>query len=110
MPNEGGRLGAHAAPSEPEITRYLLGREAEAEFGAPYLQVPRADLHEALAAAVPARSVRLGTTAVAIDQDDGSEYVTTATGERLGADLVVPKPARYRTRPSTAGVAPHDCR
>jgi salicylate hydroxylase len=72
-----------------EITRYLLGREAEAEFGAPYLQVHRADLHEVLAAAVPARSVRLGTTAVAIDQDDGAAYVTTATGERLAADLIV---------------------
>lgn len=72
-----------------EICRYALGREAEDEFGAPYLQVHRADLHQALAATVPSHSVRLDTEAVAIDQDDRSAYVTTAHGERLGADLVV---------------------
>lgn len=36
-----------------EICRYTLGREAEEEFGAPYLQVHRADLHHALAAGIP---------------------------------------------------------
>ncbi|MFE0249608.1 FAD-dependent monooxygenase [Streptomyces sp. NPDC059010] len=72
-----------------EICRYALGREAADEFGAPYLVVHRADLHRALAAAVPPESVRLGTTVVGIDQDDDSAHVTTATGERLTADLVV---------------------
>lgn len=72
-----------------EIVRYVLGPEAEDEFGAPYLQVHRADLHQALAAGVPLRSLRLGTEVVRIDQDDRAAYVTTAGGERLGADLVV---------------------
>ncbi|GAA4067640.1 FAD-dependent monooxygenase [Streptomyces shaanxiensis] len=72
-----------------EICRYALGREAEEEFGAPYLVVHRADLHSALAAAVPSESVRLNTTVVAIGQDDDHAQVMTATGERLTADLVV---------------------
>ncbi len=72
-----------------EICRFVIGREAEEEFGAPYLQVHRADLQQALVAAVPAEAVRLGTAVVAIDQDDDAAYVTTGSGERLGADLVV---------------------
>ncbi|MEE1760423.1 FAD-dependent monooxygenase [Streptomyces sp. SP18BB07] len=72
-----------------EICHYALGREAEEAFGAPYLQVHRADLHRALADSVPAGSVRLDTTVVGIGQDDRSAWVTTARGERLRADLVV---------------------
>ncbi|MFD3315662.1 FAD-dependent monooxygenase [Streptomyces sp. NPDC058694] len=72
-----------------EICRYALGREAEDTFGAPYLLLHRADLHQALAAAVPPSSVRLNTTVVGIDQDDRSASVTTGSGERLRADLVV---------------------
>ena len=72
-----------------EICRYVIGREAEKEYGAPYLQVHRADLHQALATAVPSESVRLNTAVVAIDQDDKGAHVTTASGERLEADLVV---------------------
>jgi salicylate hydroxylase len=72
-----------------EICRYTLGREAEDEFGAPYLLLHRADLHQALVAAVPPGSLRLDTAVVGIDQDDESAYVITAGGERLGADLVV---------------------
>lgn len=71
-----------------EICRYVIGREAEEEFGAPYLQVHRADLQQALAAAVPPESLRLATTVVGIDQDDTAAHVTTS-GERLDADLVV---------------------
>jgi salicylate hydroxylase len=72
-----------------EICRYVIGREAEEEFGAPYLQVHRADLQQALVGAVPSRSLRLDTTVVGIGQDDTSAHVTTASGERLDADLVV---------------------
>jgi salicylate hydroxylase len=72
-----------------EICRYALGRAVEDAFGAPYLLLHRADLHQALAAAVPPSSVRLNTVVVGIDQDDGSASVTTASGERLRADLVV---------------------
>ncbi|MDQ0950017.1 salicylate hydroxylase [Streptomyces phaeochromogenes] len=72
-----------------EICRYALGRAAEDAFGAPYLLLHRADLHQALAAAVPPSSVRLNTVVVGIDQDDEAACVTTASGERLRADLVV---------------------
>ncbi|WP_221353816.1 FAD-dependent monooxygenase [Streptomyces beigongshangae] len=72
-----------------EVCRYLLGRAAEEEFGAPYLLLHRADLHGVLAASVPAGSVRLDTTVVGMGQDDRTAWVTTAGGERLTADLVV---------------------
>ncbi|SFN30076.1 salicylate hydroxylase [Streptomyces sp. cf124] len=72
-----------------EICHYALGREAEEAFGAPYLQVHRADLHRVLAAAVPPGAVRLGTTVVDVGQDDRAAHVTTAAAERLEADLVV---------------------
>ncbi|NNN36197.1 NAD(P)-binding protein [Streptomyces sp. S3(2020)] len=92
-------VAAQAAPPGPlsfrtwsdgtEICRYTLGREVDDEFGAPYLQLHRADLQQALAAAVPPESVRLGTRVVGIGQDERSAQVTTASGERLTADLVV---------------------
>ncbi|MEU6350757.1 FAD-dependent monooxygenase [Streptomyces sp. NPDC047072] len=72
-----------------EICRYELGREAEDTFGAPYLQVHRADLQQALAAAVPPASVRLDTVVVGVDQDAKSACVVTGDGEVLDADLVV---------------------
>jgi salicylate hydroxylase len=72
-----------------EICGYALGREVEEEFGAPYLQVHRADLRDVLAAAVPPGWVRLNTLVVGIDQDEKSACVWTAGGERLVADLVV---------------------
>lgn len=72
-----------------EICRYAMGREVEEEFGAPYLLLHRADLRQVLAAAVPPESVRLDTVVVDIDQDNETACVTTASGERLSADLVV---------------------
>ncbi|MFF4629890.1 FAD-dependent monooxygenase [Streptomyces griseorubiginosus] len=72
-----------------EICRYVIGPEAEEEFGAPYLQVHRADLQQALVAALPPGTLRLATAVVGIDQDDKSARVTTADGEHLEADLVV---------------------
>ncbi|MDH6520593.1 salicylate hydroxylase [Streptomyces sp. SAI-135] len=72
-----------------EICRYVIGPEAEEEFGAPYLQVHRADLQRALVTAVPPGSLRLATAVVGVDQDDRTAHVTTASGERLDADLVV---------------------
>jgi salicylate hydroxylase len=55
-----------------EICRYALGREAEDEFGAPYLTIHRADLHQALTDTLPAGAVRLGTLVVGVDQDERS--------------------------------------
>jgi salicylate hydroxylase len=84
-----GHLSFRTWSDGTEICRYALGREVEDEFGAPYLQLHRADLQHALAAAVPPEWVRLDTEVVGIDQDDKSAGVTTARGERLDADLVV---------------------
>ncbi|WP_030612043.1 FAD-dependent oxidoreductase [Streptomyces fulvoviolaceus] len=72
-----------------EICRYAMGREVEEEFGAPYLLLHRADLRQVLTAAVPPESVRLDTVVVGIDQDEETASVTTASGERLSAELVV---------------------
>jgi salicylate hydroxylase len=72
-----------------EICRYTLGPELEAEFGAPLLQVHRADLHAILVGALPPGCARLGVHVVGTGQDDRSAWVDTADGERLGADLVV---------------------
>ena len=72
-----------------EICRYTLGAELESEFGAPYLQVHRADLHGLLADAVTAGSVRLGTTVTGLGQDSSRAWVDTADGERITADFVV---------------------
>ncbi|WP_141203843.1 FAD-dependent monooxygenase [Streptomyces griseorubiginosus] len=72
-----------------EICRCVIGPEAEEEFGAPYLQVHRADLQQALVAALPPGSLRLATAVVGIGQDATSARVTTADGEHLEADVVV---------------------
>jgi salicylate hydroxylase len=84
-----GRLSFRTWSDGTEICRYALGREVDDAFGAPYLQLHRADLQHALAAAVPPGSVRFGAQVVGIGQDDRSAQVTTAGGERLTADLVV---------------------
>ncbi len=83
-----------------EICRYALGRAAEDAFGAPYLLLHRADLHQALAAAVPPSSVRLNTVVVGIDQDEESARVTTASGERLRARTWSWPPTGYGRRPA----------
>ncbi|GAA0285600.1 FAD-dependent monooxygenase [Streptomyces turgidiscabies] len=83
------RLNFRSWSDGAEICEYVLGPDVEDEFGAPYLQVHRADLHLALAARIPPDAVRLNTEVVGIGQDDTAAWVTTADGERLGADLVV---------------------
>ena len=52
-----------------EITRELP--MPESLYGAPYLCMHRADLHDALAAAVPAEIVHLGKKLVGLDQAGG---------------------------------------
>jgi salicylate hydroxylase len=72
-----------------QICRYTLGAELEQEFGAPFLQVHRADLHSVLVSAIPAQCARLGVQVTGMGQDERSAWVDTADGERLTADLVV---------------------
>ena len=76
-----------------EITfLHPMGRQTEERYGAPDLSMHRAELHGALAALVPERSIRFGRTLVGIDPTgdgvrlefgDGSHSVVDAL---IGAD------------------------
>jgi salicylate hydroxylase/6-hydroxynicotinate 3-monooxygenase len=61
----------------------------EGLFGAPYLCMHRGDLHEALAAAVPAERVHLSKKLVGIDQDGSGVRLNFADGSSARADAVV---------------------
>ncbi|KAF8214229.1 salicylate hydroxylase [Mycena galopus ATCC 62051] len=64
--------------------------DVQDRYGAPYYFIHRADLIEALVSAVRCNSnitLRMGTHVVAYDFD--APAVTTASGERLAADLVI---------------------
>jgi salicylate hydroxylase len=69
------------------ILRLPLGPAAEARWGAPYLNVHRADLAAALAQAAQAAGAALRFGAEAATVEDGA--VTLAGGERLTADAVI---------------------
>ncbi len=61
-----------------------------ARYGRPPIAVPRPALTTALAAALPAGTVRHGTTVTSVDDATGHRpVVRTATGSGLPADLVV---------------------
>ncbi len=63
-----------------------LGRDAEQRYGAPYLQMHRGDLHDALLAAVPAEILSLGKRLVDIDPGPVLRF---ADGTSRGADLII---------------------
>jgi 2-polyprenyl-6-methoxyphenol hydroxylase-like FAD-dependent oxidoreductase len=58
-------------------------------FGAPYLCMHRADLHEALASAVPEETIRLGKKLVGLEQGPAQVTLVFADGTRARADAVV---------------------
>jgi salicylate hydroxylase/6-hydroxynicotinate 3-monooxygenase len=66
-----------------------LGGDVEARFGAPYLFLHRADLHAAIASAVPPDTVRLGMKLTGLDQDAREATLTFADGTRVRADTVI---------------------
>ena len=68
---------------------YPLGREIEARYGAPYLTLHRGDLHAALAAIVPAQSLRLGKKLVRIEPAGKRVQLTFADGSDAEADAVI---------------------
>ena len=70
-----------------EITRELP--MPESLYGAPYLCMHRADLHEALLSALPAEIVHLGKKLVGLDQAAGQVTLTFADASRAHADAVV---------------------
>jgi salicylate hydroxylase/6-hydroxynicotinate 3-monooxygenase len=61
----------------------------ESLYGAPYLCMHRADLHEALLSVLPAGIVHLGCKLAALDEAGGKVTLTFADGSRATADAVV---------------------
>lgn len=68
---------------------YPLGDAIEARYGAPFLALHRADLHAALADAVPAPSVRLGHKLARIEQETHAVHLAFADGSHLRARAVI---------------------
>jgi salicylate hydroxylase/6-hydroxynicotinate 3-monooxygenase len=58
-------------------------------FGAPYLCMHRADLHEALASILPSEIIELQKTLVGLDQRAGQVTMTFADGSTARADAVI---------------------
>jgi salicylate hydroxylase/6-hydroxynicotinate 3-monooxygenase len=61
----------------------------ESRYNAPYLCMHRGDLHEALAAVVPAETIHLGKKLTGLEQRNGKVTLTFADGSGAEADAVV---------------------
>jgi salicylate hydroxylase/6-hydroxynicotinate 3-monooxygenase len=70
-----------------EVTRELP--MPETLYGAPYLCMHRADLHDALRAVLPEDTFYMGRRLVGLDERAGSVTLTFADGSRAEADVVV---------------------
>ncbi|MGB2598683.1 MAG: FAD-dependent monooxygenase, partial [Pseudolabrys sp.] len=70
-----------------EVTRELP--MPESLYSAPYLCMHRADLHDALASAVPAEIVHLGKKLVGLDQAGGQVTLRFEDGTSVNADAVI---------------------
>ena len=70
-----------------EVTRELP--MPESLYGAPYLCMHRADLHDALLSAVPAECIQLGKKLVGLEQKSGQVALAFADGTRVTADAAV---------------------
>jgi salicylate hydroxylase len=69
-----------------------LGALGEARWGAPYLQIHRADLHGLLLDAAKQRpqiAIRLNAGLVAVSQSDHGVMASTAGGETVAGDVVI---------------------
>jgi salicylate hydroxylase len=106
--------------------RTRLGAAAEARWGAPYLQVHRADLQRLLIDAATLSGVidiRLGATADAVDQDSERASVRLQTGDTVTGDVVIgcdgihskvrtalwgERPAQFLGQAAWRGLAPAD--
>ena len=74
------------------LHRLPLGEAHEQKHGAPYFQIHRADLHNALREAVLALdpdAIRLGAKAVGIDEDAGGVTVGLEGGSKAHGELLV---------------------
>jgi salicylate hydroxylase/6-hydroxynicotinate 3-monooxygenase len=66
-----------------------LGQEIEVRYAAPYLMLHRGDLHAALAAIVPAQSIKLGKTVSHIEPHGEKVRLAFADGGEAEADAVI---------------------
>ena len=71
------------------LVRVPLGAAAEARYGAPYLQLHRADLHGVLTAACEDAGVEIETGAVVTGYEGGPRPALVVGGAPCEADLVV---------------------
>src|SRR5713226_1964369 len=69
------------------VTRELA--MPESLYGAPYLCMHRAELHDALASAVPAESIHRGKKLTGLDQAAADVGLAFADGTRAHADAVI---------------------
>jgi salicylate hydroxylase/6-hydroxynicotinate 3-monooxygenase len=70
-----------------EVTRELP--MPESLYGAPYLCMHRADLHDALLSALPAESIHLGKRLAGLDTRAGGVVLTFADGSTAQTDAVI---------------------
>lgn len=90
------RLKAVAFPPYSHLNRDATSGELMRElpmpeglYGAPYLCMHRADLHDALASAVPAESIHLNRKLVGLEQAGGTVTLRFEDGNQASADAVV---------------------
>ena len=71
------------------LARQPMGAQWEADFGAPYYTVHRADLHRMLADLVPPGRVHLGLRLASFAEDGAAVRLTFADGTTREADVLV---------------------
>jgi salicylate hydroxylase len=71
------------------LTRFPLGKEIEAAFGAPHMIFHRGELHALLAKAVPPERVRLAHRCVGIKQDADRVEAQFDNGATISADVLI---------------------
>ncbi|WP_187971226.1 FAD-dependent monooxygenase [Aquibium microcysteis] len=72
-----------------ETSRLPMSAAAEAKYGAPQLTIHRADLLDALRAALAPGTIRLGARAAGVEQDEQGAVLVLADGARVAGDLVI---------------------
>ncbi len=71
------------------IGEFSFGKEAETTYGAPFLQMHRADLHGALADAVPREWIHLGKKLIHLDSKGSRTALHFEDGSTVYADAVI---------------------
>ena len=66
-----------------------LGAQAEEKYGAPYLLLHRADLHEALLSRVPENLIAHSKKLTDVEQKNGSIFLKFADGSNASADILI---------------------